>query len=117
MDEYSIITQTILSLIRAKTNFNDSIFNLWFGDLKLLSLTNDKAVFSTPTNLRRNILLSKHKNLLEECLFDVIGFEVEIEIESIQKDNEIFSIPMKEEAPIQRDEESDKRKEIIKKGL
>ncbi len=117
MDEYSIITETILSLIRTKTNFNDSIFNLWFGDLKLLSLTNEKAVFSTPTNLRKNILLSKHKNLLEECLFDVIGFEVEIEIESIQKDNEIFNTPIKEEAPLRHDEESDKRKEIINKFL
>jgi chromosomal replication initiation ATPase DnaA len=117
MDEYLIITETILSLIKTKTNFNDSIFNLWFGDLKLLSLTNDKAVFSTPTNLRRSILLSKHKKLLEECLFDVIGFEVEIEIESIQKDNEIFNTPIKEVAPLKPDEESDKRKEIINKFL
>ena len=46
MDELSIITETILSLIRTKTNFSDSIFNLWFGDLKLLSLSEEKAVFS-----------------------------------------------------------------------
>lgn len=117
MDELSIINETILSLIRTKTNFNDSIFNLWFGDLKLLSLTEEKAVFSTPTSLRRSILLSKHKDLISECLFDVIGFEVEIEIESVQRDNEIFNIPIKEEAPLKRDEESDKRKEIINKFL
>jgi len=117
MDELSIITETILSLIRTKTNFSDSIFNLWFGDLKLLSLSEEKAVFSTPTSLRRSILLSKHLDLIKECLFDVIGFEVEIEIESLQSDNEIFNTPIKEEEPLKHDEESDKRKEIINKFL
>ena len=115
MDELSIITQTILSLIRTKTNFSDSIFNLWFGDLKLLSLSEEKAVFSTPTALRRSILLSKHKEILKECLFEVIGFDVEIEIESVQSDNEIFNTPIKEEKPLSYDAESDKRKEIINK--
>ena len=67
------------------------------------------------TSLRRSILLSKHKDILSECLFEVIGFEVEIEIESVQSDNEIFKTPIKEEAPLKHDAESDKRKEIINK--
>lgn len=117
MDELSIITETILSLIRTKTNFTDSIFNLWFGELKLLSLNETKAQFSTPTELRKSILLTKHKNLIKECLFEVIGFDVEIEIESVQKENEIFKTPIKEHAPVVADEESDKRKEIINKFL
>lgn len=117
MDELSIITETILSLIRTKTNFSDSIFNLWFGDLKLLSLSEEKAVFSTPTSLRKSILLTKHKDILTECLFEVLGFEVEIEIESVQKENEIFNTPIKEEEPPKPDAESDKRKEIINKFL
>ena len=117
MDELSIITETILSLIRTKTNFNDSIFKLWFGDLKLISLDEEKAVFSTPSSLKRNILLSKHKELIKESLLDVIGFDVEIEIESVQRDNEIFNTPIKEEKPLRQDEESDKRKELINKFL
>ena len=116
MDELALITQSLLALIKEKTNFNGSSFNLWFGELKLLSLSEDKAVFSTPTPLRRTILLSKHKELIEECLFEILGFSVEIEIKSIENNDEIFKTMIKED-PIVADEGTEERKKNIDKYL
>jgi chromosomal replication initiation ATPase DnaA len=69
MDEFSLITETLLSLIKEKAGLSNSIFNLWFGELKLLSLTEEKAVFSTPTPLKKNILLTKYRDIIKDCLF------------------------------------------------
>jgi len=117
MDELALITQSLLSLIKEKTNFNDSSFNLWFGELKLLSLSEDKAVFSTPTPLRKTILLTKHKELLESCLFEILGFDVSIEIESIEHNDEIFKTMIKEEAPLVEDEGTKERAKNINRYL
>ncbi len=117
MDELSLITETVLSLIKEKMNFNDSSFNLWFGDLKLISLNEEKAVFTTPTSLRKSILLSKHKNLIKSILEEVIGFEIDIEIESVQKNSDVFKKPLKEDDPPKPDEETDKRRIVIENFL
>ena len=116
MDEFSLITETLLSLIKEKAGLSNSIFNLWFGELKLLSLTEEKAVFSTPTPLKKNILLTKYRDIIKDCLSEAIGFEVEIELESLHNNSDIFKIPIKEN-PLVEDEESDKRKEIIEKYI
>ncbi len=119
MDELSLITETVLSLIKNRTNFSDSIFNLWFGDFNLISLSETKACFTTPTPLRKNILLSKHKKLIEDTLAEVIGFEVEIEIESLQQNSEVFTKPIKEEEPLNEEEETEKseKAEQIKQNI
>ena len=117
MDELSLITQNVISLLKKKISLSESGFNLWFGELKLISLSEEIAVFSTPTALRRSILLTKHKDAIVESLYETIGFEVDIDIESVQKENEIFNTPIREAEPLKHDEESDKRKEIINKFL
>lgn len=113
MDELSFITDSVISIIKDKINLTDSIFNLWFGNFKLISLSEEKAVFETPTPLRKSILLNKHLDVIKESLFEVIGFEVEIEIESLQNNSEIFNVPIQEAKPLVKDEGADKRKEII----
>ena len=53
---------------------------MWFGDLELLSLTEETATFKTPTMLRKQILTTKYYDILKGALDDVIGFNVNIEI-------------------------------------
>ena len=56
MDELSSISGILLSLIEEKMSSSPSIFNLWFNEFKLASLTDDKAVFTTPSAIKKNIL-------------------------------------------------------------
>lgn len=94
MDELTEISVELKDALKRKTGMAESTFDLWFGDLTLTSLTEDKAVFSTPTSLRRKILSTKYIKLLNETLTEIIGFNVTIEIFSLSGD----SFKKKEEA-------------------
>ncbi len=87
MDELFEISVAIKEALKIKTGTPQSSFDLWFGDFNLTSLTDSKAVFSTPTKLRRNILSTRYIDVIKETLCEVIGFDVEIEIISLDADS------------------------------
>ena len=80
MDELSSISDILLSLIEQKMSSSLSIFNLWFNEFRLASLTDDKAVFTTPSAIKKNILSTKYQKLIAESLEEAIGFPLEINV-------------------------------------
>ncbi|MBO5845238.1 MAG: chromosomal replication initiator protein DnaA [Clostridia bacterium] len=86
MNELLEISMALKEELRAQIGSPQSSFDLWFGDFNLTSLDDKRAVFSTPTKLRRNILSTRYMSLIEEALINVIGFSVEIEIYSLDED-------------------------------
>ncbi len=80
MDELSSISGILLSLIEQKMSTSPSIFNLWFNEFRLASLTDDKAVFTTPSAIKKNILSTKYQKLISDSLEEAIGFPLEISI-------------------------------------
>ena len=89
MNELKDITGAMLPMLEEKLNAAPSIFKLWFSDLNLISLNDVTAVFTTPTDLRKKILLSKYKEIIRETLEEVIGFSVDIEILSVDELNRV----------------------------
>ena len=85
MDELSSIGTFLKDEIRARTGSAQSTFDLWFGDLTLTSLSEEKAVLTTPSTLRKNILSTRYIDILRESVEAVIGFSVEIEIVSLEE--------------------------------
>ena len=81
MSELRDITALMLEYIEEKLPAK-TVFNLWFGNFELISLTEEKAIFKTPTSLRRNVLLTKYIDIISSALENAIGFSVEIEITS-----------------------------------
>ena len=79
MSELSDITAIILENISAKLPAT-SVFNLWFGNFELVSLTDEKAVFSSPTPLKKTVLTNKYMDIISDALEAAIGFKVNIEI-------------------------------------
>ena len=110
MSELKDITSLILESIKDKFS-TKTIFDLWFSDFELLSLTDEKAVFKTPTKLRRNIISTKYMDILKKALIDAIGFEVEVEIvypedlmkSQFQDDDEDDNPPVREEGAEERE--------------
>ncbi|MBO5009695.1 MAG: chromosomal replication initiator protein DnaA [Clostridia bacterium] len=88
MDELLNISEALKEELKIRTKAAKTSFDLWFGDLNLTSLTEDKAVFSTPTKLRKKILSTRYINVIKEGLEEIIGFPVEIEIVSLDSDDE-----------------------------
>lgn len=93
MDELLMISSAMKDILREKIGTPHSSFELWFGDFNLTSLDESRATFSTPTKVRRQILSTRYIKLIKETLAEIIGFEVEVEIVSLDEDN-IFSVPL-----------------------
>ena len=92
MNELLEISIAMKEALKAKIGSPQSSFDLWFGDFNLISLDESRAVFSTPTKLRRQILSTRYISVIKDALAEVIGFAVEIEIHSLDEDNG-FSTP------------------------
>ena len=116
-EELNEIVTVMLDQISEK--FNGPAFNIWFGGFTLSSLDEEKAVFTTPSNLRQKFLSGKYRPLIEEALTDAIGFPVEIEIISTEN-NEGFedksNIVIPQPTPDSR-KEADEREKTINKFL
>ena len=93
MNELLEISVAMKEELRAKIGSPQSSFDLWFGDFNLTALDESKAVFSTPTKLRKQILSTRYISLIKESLVAVIGFEVEIEIYSLDDNSGFVSVP------------------------
>ena len=89
MDELNLILTDFLAELEKRFPAYPSIFKLWFGDFKLVSLDEHGAVFTTPTSLRKK-MISVHLDLIKSTLSDLMGFEMEVEIRS-EDDNNSFS--------------------------
>jgi chromosomal replication initiator protein len=87
MDELLEISLAMKESLNAAKSLPKSSFELWFGDFTLISLDESKAVFTTPTKTRKRILSTRYISDIKEALTEVIGFEVEIEIISLDQEN------------------------------
>lgn len=86
MNELMEISAALKEVLKEKNSLPQSSFDLWFGEFNLTSLDESQAVFTTPTKLRKQILSTRYISLIKEALEDVIGFQVEIEIRSLDED-------------------------------
>ena len=81
-EEFISITSEMLPVLKKMINLTDLAFGIWFCDIELISLNEEKAVFLTHSAMRRKIILSKYKGDVENALEAVIGFKVEVDIET-----------------------------------
>lgn len=65
--------------------YSQTVFDLWFGDLHLISLDDKEAVFKINSDFKQGILQKKYADVLKKAVSDVLGFEVDIVITSGQK--------------------------------
>ena len=116
MDELSDISLALREELRVKTGSAQATFDLWFGDLTLTSLTEEKALFSTPTKLRKKILSTRYYSVIKETLEEIIGFSVEVEFFALEEENKAASAPKTEKIAEpdekSREESNKKEKEI-----
>ena len=111
-DELSGIVDAMIPEIRSKVTAIPAIFNLWFGGLRLVSLTDTSATFTTPSDLRKNILNTQYKDIIEDTLEKVIGFRVAVEFvtESLDSGKEKAEMPLDDmdEETVKKGEEEEK---------
>ena len=63
-----------------KEQYSKTVFDLWFRDLRLEDLTDNRAVFSINSSFKKSILQNRHAEALAKALEVVNGFSVSVEI-------------------------------------
>ena len=76
MNELYEISMAMKEELRARLGSPQSSFDLWFGDFNLTSLDESKAVFSTPTKLRKQILSTRYITLIKEALTLFLPYQI-----------------------------------------
>ena len=74
--------------IQEINGYDDIVMKLWFNDLKLTVLSNDTAVFMANSDFKRDIVYNRYLDKIKEALFEVIGFEVSVNVRSLQNEKE-----------------------------
>ena len=110
--------EAIMPALEERVGAAPAIFNLWFGEIALISLTESEAVFTAPTALKKKILITKYINQITNTVEEVIGFPVEVKIFTV---DELNAPPAEEDDDDDEDEiprpdpaaKDDGREEII----
>lgn len=116
MDEYKDIMEALRPELERRVGAAPAIFQLWFGELNLVSLSESEAVFTAPTPLKKKILLTKYIKQIEETTEEVLGFAVDVKIVTV---DELNAPPPEEDDEDDEDEiptppaKDDGREEII----
>lgn len=80
MTDLENIWEYVLQIL--KSNHKDTVVKLWFSDLKMISLTPDEVIFTTPTNIKRDIIAKQFSEEIAGALFQIVGFKPDISITS-----------------------------------
>lgn len=87
---YSMLIEMLL-----KENSQTAV-NLWFGDLKLVSLDENEAVFVSPTNLKKKIIRQRFAISMADKLNEILGFEPAVVIYSSENGEVDLSLTQSE---------------------
>ncbi len=90
MDSLTQLCESLQQNIRGKVS--STIYNLWYVDLKIESLSEREAVFSINSDFKKDIIEKKHLEFISSCLSELLGFEVSCSIISTQAENG-FKLP------------------------
>lgn len=77
MNSYSEFWDAVLNFCRE--SMNNIAFNMWIEPLKLIKIEAERVIIAAP-GFKIDLILSKYKNLIEEAFFNVMGFNVEVEL-------------------------------------
>ena len=70
------ITEALHSILKEK--YPEVVYNLWFKDMTLAEMTDNRVELSVNSEFKRNTLRKKYNEVLEEIMEEVVGFPVKV---------------------------------------
>lgn len=78
MDSLKELCEAVLANIESKVS--TTIYKLWYADLKIISLSDEEALFSINSEFKKDLIEKRHMEFISSCLSEVIGFKVKCSI-------------------------------------
>ena len=63
-----------------KCNLSSTAMNLWFGDVEIVSFSENILTIETTSDFKKNIIKEKYVAMLEEILTEFIGFNIKVDV-------------------------------------
>jgi len=67
-------------MLEEKATMSRTAFDLWFSDLHLVSISDDKVVLATPQDLKRKFIADRYMDFVRECVWDALDYKPKVEI-------------------------------------
>lgn len=77
MNSYSEFWQAVCDYCRK--NMNSIAYNMWIEPLKLIKLESERVIIAAP-GFKIDLIMDKYRQLIEDGFYNVLGFNVEIEL-------------------------------------
>ena len=91
MDSFAELWEMVKE--ECKNQVSESIYNVWFKDMELVSFDDNKVVIAL-SDFKRKIVESRFMDKLESSFKNVIGFDIQIILVDVEK-----AVPVKAEEP------------------
>ena len=78
--ELAMFYESIYAMLKEKSTMSNTAFDLWFKDFHLVSISDDKVILATPTNISRKFIVEKCYDLVVESVYEALGYEPKVEI-------------------------------------
>lgn len=103
MDSYEELWELVKE--ECKKQVSESIYNVWFKDMELVSFDDDEVVIAL-SDFKRKIVESKFKNKLQDSFTNVLGFDIRISLIDVGSETETIAKKKKEETAALKDEDT-----------
>ncbi len=80
LDDISDIWEMVKQSFSDNENLSQSVIDLWFGQLKIVSFENNKITFSTDSEFKHKIINENYIPKISEKFSRILGFEVVSEV-------------------------------------
>ena len=88
MDSFAELWELIKE--ECKKQVSESIYNVWFKDMELVSFTERKVIIAL-SDFKRKIIETKFMNKLTDSFTNVLGFDIDIELIDVENATEHIS--------------------------
>ncbi len=115
-NELQEMTDALLGLLRQKRT--ESIFSVWFRDLRLESLTGSRAIISIPSEFKLPLLELHYRTVITECLEAVLGFPLSVSfIAREEESGQVYIAPEPRVHTFTENDEPEEKNEVNIKDL
>lgn len=80
MNNATDVWASVLDILKNEFAFSTTTLNTWFVDARAVSFENDTLVVTTPTEFKKDIIISHYKENIEKALFSLFSVPMKFEL-------------------------------------
>ena len=88
MDSLSEMWEAACQYIKTEGGITSPVFNLWIAPLRVVNFDGEKVTLGIDNDFKFGVVEKRFNSVLEQAFFNVLGFEVQVEIILLEKEPE-----------------------------